>query len=330
MSKMTLYASCIPVKGAVRSTICDLQRTTYEIIPNSMYDFLVYYNGKSINEIKNDFSIEDQVIVDEYIDFLLKKEYIFFSDFPNNFPPISLDWDSPCLITNAIVDFDAASNHNFKKIVDQLSFLRCQALELRFFDVVNLNFIKGLILQTKNSSLRYINLVIKYDSLILEEDIKDLLAQNTVLTHVLFHSCPKPVFTELATTVFSIDTIISDETHCGVISEYNFSVNITSFTESVNFNSCLNRKISIDKRGEIKNCPSLPNSFGNINDISLNEIVNQSNFTRVWQIKKDSINVCKDCEFRYICTDCRAYVSDLYAKPIKCHYDPYNPSGVIN
>lgn len=82
MSKMTLYASCIPVKGAVRSTICDLQRTTYEIIPNSMYDFLVYYNGKSINEIKNDFSIEDQVIVDEYIDFLLKKSIYFFLIFP--------------------------------------------------------------------------------------------------------------------------------------------------------------------------------------------------------------------------------------------------------
>ena len=25
-------------------------------------------------------------------------------------------------------------------------------------------------------------------------------------------------------------------------------------------------------------------------------------------MKKDSIKVCRDCEFRYICTDCRVYI----------------------
>ena len=44
-------------------------------------------------------------------------------------------------------------------------------------------------------------------------------------------------------------------------------------------------------------------------------------------INKDLIDVCKDCEFRYICTDCRAYIQDknnIYSKPAKCNYDPYN------
>ena len=43
-------------------------------------------------------------------------------------------------------------------------------------------------------------------------------------------------------------------------------------------------------------------------------------------IKKDQISVCKDCEFRYVCTDCRAYTQnsgDQYSKPLKCNYDPY-------
>ena len=43
-------------------------------------------------------------------------------------------------------------------------------------------------------------------------------------------------------------------------------------------------------------------------------------------IQKDQIAVCKDCEFRYICTDCRAYKEDPeddYSKPLKCGYDPY-------
>ncbi|MNX99984.1 hypothetical protein D3C86_1324620 [compost metagenome] len=49
-------------------------------------------------------------------------------------------------------------------------------------------------------------------------------------------------------------------------------------------------------------------------------------FKEHWFTKKDDIAVCRDCEFRYVCTDCRAYVedpADAYAKPLKCGYDPY-------
>jgi hypothetical protein len=43
-------------------------------------------------------------------------------------------------------------------------------------------------------------------------------------------------------------------------------------------------------------------------------------------VRKDDIEVCKDCEFRYICTDCRIFKNDsndIYSKPKKCNYDPY-------
>ena len=36
--------------------------------------------------------------------------------------------------------------------------------------------------------------------------------------------------------------------------------------------------------------------------------------------------LCKDCELRMVCTDCRAYTtdpSDMYSKPLKCGYDSY-------
>ncbi|WP_342647319.1 grasp-with-spasm system SPASM domain peptide maturase [Mucilaginibacter sp. CSA2-8R] len=325
MSKMTLFANCIPVRGATRSIICDLQRTTYEIIPSSMCEFLTYYSGKTLEEIKKDFSKEDQMIIDDYVNYLVDKEYVFFSDHPENFPPLNLEWDSPSMITNAIIDFDLASNHDFKKIIDQLTVLRCQALELRFFDVYPISFIKQLIEQTKNSSLRYVSLVIKYDAILNDINLKELLSANSVLTHILIHNCPYNVLSELENSVFYTTDELSDETHCGVISEFNFSVNITSFTESLHFNSCLNRKVSVDKRGEVKNCPSLAVSFGNINSVNLCDIVQQAEFKKTWTIKKDLIEVCKDCEFRYICTDCRAYVADPFAKPLKCSYDPYHP-----
>src|SRR5690606_41800509 len=91
-------------------------------------------------------------------------------------------------------------------------------------------------------------------------------------------------------------------------------------------NSCLNRKISIDAEGNIKNCPSMSESFGNVQDTSLLEAIEKPGFKKYWNITKDKIHVCKDCEFRYICTDCRAYINDpadILSKPLKCGYNPY-------
>ena len=64
-------------------------------------------------------------------------------------------------------------------------------------------------------------------------------------------------------------------------------------------------------------------SFGKISEKKLSDAINEKEFKKYWTISKDKINVCKDCEFRYICTDCRAFVESKYDKPLKCGYDPY-------
>ena len=56
------------------------------------------------------------------------------------------------------------------------------------------------------------------------------------------------------------------------------------------------------------------------------EEINISDFKDKWNIAKDQIKICKDCEFRYSCSDCRAYLEipdDIYSKPLKCGYNPY-------
>jgi hypothetical protein len=49
-------------------------------------------------------------------------------------------------------------------------------------------------------------------------------------------------------------------------------------------------------------------------------------FKKLWQITKNQIDVCKDCEYRYMCTDCRCFIKDpqnIYSQPSKCNYNPY-------
>ncbi|WP_312511537.1 hypothetical protein [Chryseobacterium culicis] len=43
-----------------------------------------------------------------------------------------------------------------------------------------------------------------------------------------------------------------------------FNTNITKVLEAINHNSCLYKKIGIDKNGNIKNCPLMKENFGNI------------------------------------------------------------------
>ena len=44
-----LFASCIPVKGFIRSMIYDLHRFNFELIPNSLYKILTKYKNYHLN-----------------------------------------------------------------------------------------------------------------------------------------------------------------------------------------------------------------------------------------------------------------------------------------
>jgi len=85
---------------------------------------------------------------------------------------------------------------------------------------------------------------------------------------------------------------------CGVVNDSYFVSGINTFTETLKHNSCLHKKISIDKDGNIKNCPSMTESFGNITETTLEKAINNLNFKKYWNITKDQIKICKDCEFK--------------------------------
>jgi radical SAM protein with 4Fe4S-binding SPASM domain len=66
--------------------------------------------------------------------------------------------------------------------------------------------------------------------------------------------------------------------------------------------------------------------YGHISKTKIEEVIETPEFQKWWHIKKDDIDVCKDCEFRHMCTDCRAFIKDpenIYSQPAKCTYNPY-------
>jgi SPASM domain peptide maturase of grasp-with-spasm system len=324
-----LFACCVPVRGARRSVVCDLQRQSLHFIPNGLYEILTQHAGETVAEIQRLYDHEYDEEIGEYFEFLLRHELGFWSSEPERFPALDLTWEAPERITNAILDVDQESDHDLGKIFGQLDDLGCKALEVRCFHRCGLGELGALLEAARHGRLRSIDLLAGYLPELTPDALADLVKAHRRLSSVVIHSAPESRTLgpdRAGVTVAYRQEAIDSPRCCGQIHPGYFAIDLETFAEAQRHNTCLNRKISIDARGEIRNCPSLSRSFGNLRHTSLHSALAQRDFAALWSINKDQIAVCKDCEFRYVCTDCRAYLADardLYSKPSKCTYDPY-------
>jgi len=125
--------------------------------------------------------------------------------------------------------------------------------------------------------------------------------------------------------IISTTEIIRSENKCGVTGDSYCIAEHRLYWESMYYNNCLYKKIAIDKEGYIKNCPSMKERYGHVTETTLTSVVQSDAFRKYWEITKDKIEVCSQCELRYVCQDCRAYTIETgnpYSKPLKCRYDP--------
>lgn len=322
-----LFANCIPVKGAARGVICDLQRNDVTPVPNDLCDILIEFDNKSVMEIQAAYDPSVHDTLAQYFRFLEEKEYGFWTDEPFSFPPLDLAWKSPYTITNAIIDVDEHSCHPYPRIISQLSDLGCLGVQLRFYCPMPLDRLDEILVLTQGTRLRFVELVIPYSPALSEETVIDFSRAHLILSHIIINNAPitKNVENRFCKTIYTTQAITSHQ-HCGVIAPAYFSINLETFTEAQHHDTCLNRKIAIDIDGSIKNCPSMPRSFGNIEDTLLKDVLEIPEFKAPWFTSKDKIDECKDCEFRYICTGCRAFLKDPgnpLSKPLKCTYNPF-------
>jgi len=246
-----------------------------------------------------------------------------------------LDWKHYADISNAIIDTAEYSNHNYQLIFDQLDELGCEHIQLRFFDSCSFESLLAILPLLDGTGILSIDLLTKYNPQIANHDYRRLLYLFPRITQWLVHSAPQNETLDHSDPCFEMvplictTQILNSESHCGAIHPGYFTINIETFTEAHQSNSCLNKKISIDKYGDIKNCPSMKKSYGKVGKVRLDEIIRNSTLKENWAIHKDQVSVCQDCEFRYICTDCRAYTEkeDVLGKPLKCNYNPYEGNG---
>ncbi len=332
-----VYTNCIVTKGYTKSVISDIQREKSDFIPNSLADIIERLNQKeNLVSIYKDYDEESKPILDEYLDFLLQEEYGFYcskEEF-DMFIDLDLHYQNPDRISNIIIEVKKNELSFLKGVVTQLERLGCKFVALVCYESLDPADFEMIRLMFDNTIVNSVEIISQYSNDIPVTTISEISMKFERLTSLFFFNSPSKmtmgsrkkqcnvVFSQKKYTNFSF---------CGGISSDHFQTNLPKVLEALNHNSCLNKKIAIDINGNIKNCPAMPEKFGNIKDINLDEAIKHKNFKQYWNITKDNIAVCKDCEFRYICTDCRAFTershlnSDLLdtSKPLKCGYDPY-------
>jgi SPASM domain peptide maturase of grasp-with-spasm system len=337
---ITLYADCYAVRGACKSAIYDLTRREIVRFPSAYLDILEEAQKDTVGSVLS--RAEDEQSRQSMVDFfelLIQKEFVNCSITPRVLPGIREIWDSPCHIQNAIIDIKDQA-HDFGSIFEQLDKLGCEIVQIRCFtNLHSLEEMQQIVALACHTSVQGIELLLKYDPRYSDEAYVRFMESVPIVSQLTIHSSPTDK--ELVTTfgceneseasivkkLFLVKDRISSERHCGVIHVGTVTPPTTAvFFENRLHNGCLNRKISIDAEGFVKNCPSMSVSFGHHTRTSLSSVAMDNRFRSAWHIKKDMIKKCQDCEFRYACTDCRAYLEDprdMFSKPLKCGYDPY-------
>ncbi len=92
--------------------------------------------------------------------------------------------------------------------------------------------------------------------------------------------------------------------------------------------TCWRGKFAIKADGRLIPCTMCREiEIGDIRHKKLSEIIDEGAFDSIWDIDVDSTRICRECELRYACSDCRAltyaFTGNLYAKDPTCPYDPY-------
>lgn len=334
-----LFASCIPVKGARRSAIYDLQLGGFHFIPNMLCEILSRYALWDIQKLKDTYGEEAHSYLEEYMAFLLKNKLVF--ECPHTleafFPPLDTGWDAPSVISNIILEIAPPYDLPIGRILEELEALGCQDCQLRIPESSGKDWVTEILQKMEHSIIKSVEILIECPEVgTAEIEWAVQLCQITPrLYNIVFCGCKEPCTIRstpdnMGNVYTSSFSLLAPASVRKVRQEAPLVPNMFRFTESLKHNLYFNRKIYIDRTGQVKNGEFQSGDFLNIKTASLIDICQNPAFQKYWTVHKDCIRVCRDCEFRYGCVDFRVPVqcadTSEYYYETPCNYDPYTAS----
>jgi SPASM domain peptide maturase of grasp-with-spasm system len=316
-----LFSNCITVKGANRSALYDVQRTRYRLTTNFVAEKLLLEKGKIMtSKVENEFK--------EYLDELVKDEWGIYinKSMCDLFPTLDLSWDHYAKITNAQIDFKNNTTDIvffFDFVLPQFEELFCKNFQINFVEPISYKELLDFLTRFDDTCVNLVSVVAPYFILTMDES-KKLFESQPRLGSVFFYNSPNEDYPQINDIFYSQNDISLRNKN--IISTEYFTTNISLFTESQNHNTYYNRKLCIDSEGNIKNSPEHEKTFENIKNTQLKDVIERPEFKNLWNIHKEMIDVCKDCEFRHMCVDASKLIerkNGTWYRETECNYNPY-------
>jgi len=321
---------CMPIKGYERSLVLDIQRRVLDFIPNDLYEIYQKHNKQKISLILSHYNDEEQEIIQEYINFLVGNEYAILGSEHDamHFAELSTEYNYWGHITNCVIKYSDLIHDNIREILDVVDKrLGCSAIQIIFEKTISIAKLDNLLENFKDITfLSHVEILLPYLPEYDSGSVKTLLLNNFIVNKIVLYCSPTEGVEDLEHTIIAYIKEDVRKMQCGMVGKECFSLNMFHITEAMHHNTCLHKKIFISPEGNIKSCPFSHEVFGNIFENDIESIIKRPSFRKYWDITKDKISVCRDCEFRYICTDCRVFLKnpdDIYSQPLHCHYNPY-------
>lgn len=322
-----LFSNCLSIGGYINFVINDLQLGRSWNIPGALWQLLKDSKERPVKDLLRQFEKKDQKILLENFKQLEKEGFGFFTDEPAQFPELSMEWDHPSIISNAIIDW---TKPHAKKVNEFVEELGCEAVQL--IVPTDIKKAEAILKRFDERRVKSIELLTDYVSKAHSIKFIAMVEKYFRVFYICFYGSPefKEMEGKYNVKVTFIDAQVkAAEAYQLKAERWPFVINIPFFTEAQKHHTYFNRKIYIAANGDIKNAPECDEVIGNINTQSIKELteaIKKEENQKYWYVSKDKCDVCKHCEFRYMCMDNRLPLKrtngEWYHKE-ECNYNPY-------
>ncbi|HNW99573.1 MAG TPA: hypothetical protein PKK00_14295 [Bacteroidales bacterium] len=322
-----LFPGIIPVKGYKHTAFYDLDRQKYIRLLNETFTL------NNINKTSLSYNVIENIRHDSFLllnqnDMLINNTDICNEsriEYIQNY-----EWDTPSLISNAIIEISETNKlmsiELFKRLIECLSFMIANHIHINIScDNICMKDLEKLFEVLNESHIQTIQITLPYNEMLYSDEFGELIINNGKIIFAIVEN--SPINESYRNKLFFIQRKLK---YTNNLCPENFRVNVFLYSESLKYNTYFNKKIYIDKFGNIKNSPESIKSFGVfqkiINFEDFYEKIKSDDFCEVWKSNKDSCETCKDCEYRYMCVDNRIPVKigeNHWRYESDCNYNPY-------
>jgi len=325
-----LYSSIKFTRGKYRSLVLDMQHNYWVKVPNSFVEVLEMAQNEGLKVVYSTFN-EEIEILEEYFSFALKKGWgRWFNEKSAIFNEIGESYHSYERIETSLIDISKETNLDWVlRFIELLDLFHCHHVEFRFLDSKSTTYIESILDKVASSNIKCVTLCLSKNNFIDEERVKKLITEEGRIIEVYFYNNKiERVVRFKQASIYSLTSKAVEIDKCGVIQQNKFIVNPRFYRLSEEKNSCLYKKLSLTYDGIVCICPSVKSGvlgyMSHLDSSDVESFLSSMEYMKLSDSKKSEIHVCRDCEFRNCCLDCRGHKSnsDLFTKPKFCSYSP--------